>query len=859
MEKLNEIQSKHPTLEVKEQEENLLADLEENLIRKDLIWRQKSRELWLKDGDRNTKFFHLSTVIRRRANQIVAIKDDNGEWSQDQEVIGDYFLRKFQDLFKTSNPALPEDMEDLIGSIISAPENERLIQAPDDKEILIALNSIPNLKAPGPDGIPSLFYKHYGETVKPLLCSAVKSFFNSGFLLKEWNNTFISLIPKCQGASTFKDFRPISLCNILEKLGFHPTFISWIYQCISTTTFSILLNGSLHGHFSPSRCIRQGDPISPYLFVISMEMLSRLLYRAEVNGDIKGIQISRGGPQISHLMFADDLLILLRATKANIRNVKSILDKFCSWSGQEVNRAKSGLFFSKNTMADERRNAKSIIGIRKLKDNSKYLGNPLFIKRKRKESFQFLIDKIKSKLASWKAKSLSWAGRATLINSVVNNTPIYTMSLFRLPKSTLSSIDKVTRRIASECLPWFSEENSPCPLCQTSSDKLEHLYGDCLFYRVAWRESPWDMRAELIPSSTTRELINSIVCPPRSLILNINDKAKFSLYAAITLYHLWNSRNNVLHVGTQADLHDTIKSIKNRFMEHNRGNQNAVHDNIPNQILQLEPSRIPTGPGWSILSTDAAWSRNRSCLSGVLHHPNNPPSLSWFKISCENTPIQSEARAALLALNMAFDRGSTKIWLRCDALLLVEAILHPHSSPWEIRSIVSDILASFSLFSNWICSWIPRTENTLAHDLSQFGWVKHCTSTAEFSTPSPLEDSTSANVVDPKKLVKDLCEDDRDVEEMGSKSELEQSFDSPTELESDFVDVLKWWNDKKSTYKILSYMAKYILAIPVATIASKSAFSTSGRNSTTSLKRLWWIDVRSNYKANMGHLDVDEK
>ncbi|PKH47876.1 hypothetical protein CRG98_050413 [Punica granatum] len=234
--------------------------------------------------------------------------------------------------------------------------------------------------------MPSLFYKHYGETVKPPLLEAVKNFFRSSHLLREWNNTFIYLTPKCQGASTFKDFRPISLCNvsykviskiittrikpllhkiispnqtaflegrwinenglltqeilhtmkktkarrgwvgmkidftkafnklewsfiikILEKLGFHSTFISWIFQCISTSTFSVLLNGSPHDHFLPSRGIRQGDPIS-------MEILSRLLYRAEANGDIKGIQISRGGPQISHLMFADDLLILSKAT-----------------------------------------------------------------------------------------------------------------------------------------------------------------------------------------------------------------------------------------------------------------------------------------------------------------------------------------------------------------------------------------------------------------------------------------------------------------------------------------------------------------------------------------------------------------
>ncbi|PKI63801.1 hypothetical protein CRG98_015785 [Punica granatum] len=184
MDNLDKIQGKPFTSDIKEQEQKLIADLEENLMRKDIIWRQKSRELWLKDGIRNSKFFHTSTIIRRRANHIAAIKEDSGEWCHDCDDS----------------------------------ENERLIQTPDDKEILMALNSIPNLKSPGPDGIPSLFYKHYGDTVKPLLISAVKSFFNSGFILKEWNNTFICLVPKCQGASTFKDFRPISLCNVCYKV-----------------------------------------------------------------------------------------------------------------------------------------------------------------------------------------------------------------------------------------------------------------------------------------------------------------------------------------------------------------------------------------------------------------------------------------------------------------------------------------------------------------------------------------------------------------------------------------------------------------------------------------------------------------
>ncbi|PKI72568.1 hypothetical protein CRG98_006945 [Punica granatum] len=173
MERLQEIQGMLPTAETKEQEEKLVADLEENLLRKDLIWRQKSRELWLKEGDINSKFFHLSTIIRQRSNHIAAIKDNEREWKHDHEGIGNYFLKNFQELFNTSHPHIPEDLEGLINPTILDIENANLIQIPYDKEILMVLNSIPNLKALGPDGMPALFHKHYGDTVKPLLPEAI--------------------------------------------------------------------------------------------------------------------------------------------------------------------------------------------------------------------------------------------------------------------------------------------------------------------------------------------------------------------------------------------------------------------------------------------------------------------------------------------------------------------------------------------------------------------------------------------------------------------------------------------------------------------------------------------------------------
>ncbi|PKI71328.1 hypothetical protein CRG98_008328 [Punica granatum] len=376
-------------------------------------------------------------------------------------------------------------MEDLINATISDSENERLIQIPDNKEILMALNSIPNLKSPGPDGIPSLFYKHYGDTVKPLLISAVKSFFNSGFILKEWNNTFICLVTKCQGASTFKDFRPISLCNVCYKV------------------------------------------ISKIIANMLKPLLERIISPNQT-AFIEGRWINENG------LLAQEILHTMRKTKARR-----------GWFGMKID-------------------------------------------------FTKVFDK------------LEW-----------------------------SFIIKILERLG-----------------------FHQIFISWIFQCI---------------STTTF-----------SILLNGSPHGHFSP-----------SR------GKQADLHKTIKIIKGNFMERSKKSR-ATQDRETYHLetsLQLEISKMPTGPDWHIISSDAAWNCNGSCLSGVLHQPHYAPSLSWFQISYEGTPLQAEAKAVLLALTIAADRGFTKIWIRCDTLLLVEAILHPHTLPWEIRNIVSNIISSFNIFS----------------------------------------------------------------------------------------------------------------------------------------------------------------
>ena len=115
------------------------------------------------------------------------------------------------------------------------------------------------------------------------------------------------------------------LANIMEKMGFPTGWIERVISCVTTQSFSILVNGKPYGMIQPSRAIHQGDPISPYLFLLCAEGLIALLNKAKSEGRIKGVSICRGAPKITNLMFADDSLLFCQATPAEGETIAEIL------------------------------------------------------------------------------------------------------------------------------------------------------------------------------------------------------------------------------------------------------------------------------------------------------------------------------------------------------------------------------------------------------------------------------------------------------------------------------------------------------------------------------------------------------
>lgn len=129
-------------------------------------------------------------------------------------------------------------------------------------------------------------------------------------------------------------------CNflnmVLSKMGFAPVWISWIMACVESVSYSFLINGTPQGTVTPSRGIRQGDPLSPYLFILCTEVLSALCSDAQDRGTLQGIRVARGCPQVNHLLFADDTMFFCRSGATAVSKLKQILDTYEAVSGQLV-------------------------------------------------------------------------------------------------------------------------------------------------------------------------------------------------------------------------------------------------------------------------------------------------------------------------------------------------------------------------------------------------------------------------------------------------------------------------------------------------------------------------------------------
>jgi ribonuclease HI len=220
---------------------------------------------------------------------------------------------------------------------------------------------------------------------------------------------------------------------VMEALGFSRKWCDLVMQCVTSVTFAVRVNGVFSDFFQPTRGIRQGDPISPYLFLLCSEGLTCMLKNIGPLYAARGVRVGRHSPWISHLLFADDCLIFTQASQRAAERVSGILEHYNRGSGQLVNKNKSAVFFSANCDDDAKRVVHDCLQIPNEALGEKYLGLPTMAGRGNTGAFQFIMDRSRYFVGGWAEKTLSCAAKEVLIKSNLQAVPTYSMSCFKLP------------------------------------------------------------------------------------------------------------------------------------------------------------------------------------------------------------------------------------------------------------------------------------------------------------------------------------------------------------------------------------------------------------------------------------------
>ncbi|CAH9135001.1 unnamed protein product, partial [Cuscuta epithymum] len=230
---------------------------------------------------------------------------------------------------------------------------------------------------------------------------------------------------------------------VLARLGFDGRWVSMIMQSVKTVTYSIPFDGSELGPVIPHRGLRQGDPLSPYLFILVAEGLSARLRQEEAAGRLHGVCVARGAPRISHLLFADDCFLFFKASHDECSIVKTVLEDYEVASGQVINYNKSTISFSANISSDRREGYREMFSVQPMETGAKYLGLPSLVGRSKREVLAFIKERIVKRISCWNHKFLSRAGREVLIKTVLQAMPSYAMNVFLFPKDMCTEIERI--------------------------------------------------------------------------------------------------------------------------------------------------------------------------------------------------------------------------------------------------------------------------------------------------------------------------------------------------------------------------------------------------------------------------------
>ncbi|KAM6557117.1 hypothetical protein CsatB_004136 [Cannabis sativa] len=547
---------------------------------------------------------------------------------------------------------------------------------------------------------------------------------------------------------------------MMLRMGFHPRWVDLMMATVMNVKYTVVHGGRSMGPITPTRGIRQGDPLSPYLFLLCAEGFSSLIKQFERNGELKGCKVANGAPTISHMLFADDSYIYCRATEEEAQNVLRLLNLFEAASGQRVNYAKSSIFFSANTPMDLRDRLCNRLGMVAADENSFYLGLPCIMGRKKTAILGFLKEKMEKRILSWEGKFLSKAGREVLLKTVAQALPSYAMSVFLIPLETCGALEKLMAKYwwgnskkargrwsadmesnlwrslwklkvppkvihfawkaITGCLPTRSQlytKHVPvqlnCVCCNVEEESIYHVLVSCVFARSVWNLSCVPTGAFVASDFGT--WVEKIVNNGQTVVLE---------EAIMVSWAVWKARNELLwnkNVTTAVEVINSARTVLNQWKSA-AANRFSPLPAVINDTSNLSNNWTPPAAGFLKVNTDGAlFSASNSFGLGGLARDANGQFIEAFclhKPGCVQ-PSLVEAFGVKEALSWIKTKGWEHVILETDSLVVVQALQSNVAMQSLFGSTITycrNLLKSLPFVN--VC-FVKRSANNAAHCLAR--------------------------------------------------------------------------------------------------------------------------------------------
>nr|XP_016466901.1 PREDICTED: uncharacterized protein LOC107789578 [Nicotiana tabacum] len=422
----------NPTGINRERLQKVQAELIKCLALEEKYWQQKAGMTWFKEGDRNTKFFH--------------------------EQVREEAIKFYEEQFTEATTPSLFDIVEHVPNLINTKQNAELIKQPTKEEVKVAVFGLNGDSAGGPDGMTGKLYHSCWDIIGDDLYDMEEQ---SGFvkgrniveniLLTQEIVTDIRLrtkagpnfILKQDMTKAYDRLSCLFLTKVLRKIGFTERLIEIVFGLVSNNLYSILINGQDHGFFKSSRGVKQGDPISPTLFILVAEALSRGLNALHTNLYFCGFGMPKWSPKINHLAYVDDMIIFSSSDETSLMLIMQVMNAYEAASGQLVNKTKSAVYLHHLTHMEVINKVERITDIHRNDFPIIYLGCPIFYARRKLEYYQPLITKVMDKLQSWQGKLLLVGGRAVLISHVLQSMPMHLLSAVNPPNYVINRLHKL--------------------------------------------------------------------------------------------------------------------------------------------------------------------------------------------------------------------------------------------------------------------------------------------------------------------------------------------------------------------------------------------------------------------------------